>query len=44
MLLDSSNLATWDTLDGWVVNPGDYVFRVGTSSRDLPLEAVVVVQ
>jgi len=43
MLVDSSSLATWDAIDGWVVNPGDYAFRVGTSSRDLPLEAVVAV-
>jgi len=44
MLVDSSSLATWNAIDGWVVNPGDYAFRVGTSSRDLPLEAVVTVQ
>jgi beta-glucosidase len=43
MFVDASSLATWNAIDGWVVNPGDYAFRVGTSSRDLPLEAVVAV-
>jgi len=27
-----------------VVEPGTYTLRVGTSSRDLPLEATVVIQ
>jgi hypothetical protein len=43
MVLDSSSFATWSTADGgWVVSPGEYVVRVGTSSRDLPEQAVVV--
>jgi len=29
---------------GWMVQPGEYRLRVGTSSRDLPLEATVAVE
>src|SRR5262245_4661881 len=43
MVLDSSSFSTWSTASGgWVVYPGQYVLRVGTSSRDLPEQAVVV--
>ena len=39
MTLDSASFATWSSADRkWVVQPGKYVLRVGTSSRDLPLE------
>jgi beta-glucosidase len=43
MVLDSSSFATWSTADSdWVVQPGEYQLRVGTSSRDLPEQAIVV--
>jgi beta-glucosidase len=43
MRLDSSSFAAWSTADGaWVVHPGEYQLRVGTSSRDLPEQASVV--
>jgi beta-glucosidase len=43
MVLGASSFATWSTADGrWVVYPGEYLVRVGTSSRDLPQQAVVV--
>jgi hypothetical protein len=43
MVLDSSSFATWSTADGeWVVYPGEYVLRVGTSSRALSEQAIVV--
>jgi beta-glucosidase len=42
MILDASSFATWSTSDGrWIVYPGAYTLRVGTSSRDLPAQAVV---
>jgi beta-glucosidase len=45
MALDRSSFATWSTADvAWVVEPGEYRLRVGTSSRDLPAEASVVLQ
>ncbi|HKA29853.1 MAG TPA: glycoside hydrolase family 3 C-terminal domain-containing protein [Candidatus Binatia bacterium] len=43
--LDQSSFASWsETANVWVVEPGTYTLRVGTSSRDLPLEATVVIQ
>jgi beta-glucosidase len=43
--LDQSSFASWsETANAWVVEPGTYTLRVGTSSRDLPLEATVVIQ
>lgn len=44
MVLDASSFSTWSTTDGtFVVSPGEYVVRVGTSSRDLSQEAAVMV-
>jgi beta-glucosidase len=44
MALDRSSFAHWsETAGGWTVEPGTYVLRVGTSSRDLPLQATVAV-
>jgi beta-glucosidase len=40
MRLDSSSFAVWSTADHrWTVEPGAYVLRVGTSSRDLVAQA-----
>lgn len=45
MVLDSSSFASWsETANAWTVEPGTYTLRVGTSSRDLPLEAPVAIQ
>lgn len=45
MTFDSSSFATWSaTANGWIVEPGAYTLRVGTSSRDLPLEATIAIQ
>ena len=45
MTLPRSSFATWSTREGaWVVEPGLYALRVGTSSRDLPLNANVVLR
>lgn len=45
MILDSSSFATWsETANDWIEEPGDYTLRVGTSSRDLPLETTVAIQ
>jgi len=42
MVLGPSSFSTWSTTDGaWVVSPGQYVLRVGTSSRDLPAQVTV---
>ncbi len=44
MILDSSSFAIWSaTANGWIVEPGTYTLRAGTSSRDLPLEATVAI-
>lgn len=44
MTLDASSFAIWSPTErAWVVEPGEYRIRVGTSSRDLPEEASVVV-
>jgi beta-glucosidase len=44
MTLDPSSFATWSaTESAWVVEPGEYRIRAGTSSRDLPEEVSVVV-
>lgn len=44
MRLERDHLAVWDEEAGaWVVHPGAYAIRVGSSSRDLPLETEVVV-
>ena len=38
----AADLAYWSVVDDrWVVEAGQYVFEVGTSSRDLPLQATV---
>jgi beta-glucosidase len=43
MRLNSSSFASWSTADAaWAVQPGEYRIRVGTSSRDLPLQTSVV--
>jgi beta-glucosidase len=43
LALPRSSLATWSTTaNGWVVQPGRYQLRAGTSSRDLPLETTLV--
>jgi beta-glucosidase len=45
MMLDSSSFPTWsETANDWIVEPGTYTLRVGSSSRDLPLEATVAIQ
>ena len=45
MILDASSFATWSAAaNGWIVEPGTYTLRVGTSSRDLPLEATIEIQ
>jgi hypothetical protein len=42
LALDLSSFASWSaTANAWVVAPGTYTVRVGTSSRDLPLEQKV---
>ena len=44
MPLDRASLSVWDAeTSQWVVHPGTYTVRVGTSSRDLPQEATVSV-
>jgi beta-glucosidase len=43
MTLDAASFATWSTAEHrWTVVPGEYVLRIGTSSRDLVTQAVVV--
>jgi hypothetical protein len=43
MTLQPSSFAAWSTAAAaWVVQPGTYALRIGTSSRDLPVEATVV--
>jgi len=45
MVLDPSSFASWSvTANAWVVDPGTYMRHVGTSSRDLPLQATVAIQ
>jgi beta-glucosidase len=42
--LRAADLAYWDTTtDGWLLEPITYALRVGSSSRDLPLEGAVTV-
>ena len=44
MRLERSSLSAWDAeTRQWVVHPGTYTVRVGTSSRDLAQEATVSV-
>ena len=44
MTFDNRDLARWDVArHAWVVDPGTYRLRIGTSSRDLPLTATVKV-
>ena len=44
MVLDRSSFSRWsETASAWVVEPGTYMLRVGTSSRDLPLGATVAI-
>jgi len=43
LALPRSSFATWNTTaNGWVVQPGPYQLRVGTSSRDLPEQTTIV--
>ena len=45
MTLDRSSLAAWSTeSNDWVVHPGTYQIRVGTSSRDLPQQTALVIE
>jgi hypothetical protein len=45
MKLDPSSFAHWSTTENaWVVAPGTYALRVGTSSRNLVLEREVAIQ
>ena len=45
MILDASSFATWSAAaNGWIVEPGTYTLRVGTSARDLPLEETIQIQ
>jgi beta-glucosidase len=45
MVLDPSSFASWSTAaNAWTVEPGTYALRVGTSSRDLPLETMVAIR
>jgi beta-glucosidase len=45
MILDSSSFATWNTdAHVWSVALGQYTLRVGTSSRDLGAQTVVVLK
>jgi beta-glucosidase len=45
MKLDPSSFAHWSTTENaWVVEPGTYALRVGTSSRNLVLEREVAIQ
>jgi beta-glucosidase len=40
----AADLAYWDTAaDRWTLEPVTYLLRVGSSSRDLPLESPVTV-
>jgi beta-glucosidase len=36
----SADQLAWYSDAGWTISPGDYAFRVGPSSRELPLEGV----
>ena len=36
----SADQLAWHSDAGWTISPGDYAFRVGSSSRDLPLEGI----
>ena len=36
----SADQLAWHSDAGWTISPGDYAFKVGTSSNDLPLEGV----
>lgn len=36
----STDQLAWHSDAGWTVSPGDYAFRIGSSSRDLPLEGI----
>ena len=36
----STDQLAWHSDKGWTVSPGDYAFRIGPSSRELPLEGV----
>ena len=45
LTLDRSSFGSWSTTaNAWAVVPGTYTVRVGTSSRDLPLETAVAVE
>ena len=37
MHISKSDLASWDALDGWVVESGEYRFMAAASSRDIRL-------
>ena len=44
MTFDNRDLARWDaTTHKWIVDPGLYRLRIGTSSRDLPLAVTIKV-
>jgi beta-glucosidase len=43
--VDAQSFAIWSTADAaWRVLPGSYALRVGTSSRDLPLQGRVTMR
>lgn len=45
LLVEGTSLAQWDTaVNGWVVNTGDFDVLVGSSSRDLHLQATFHVE
>jgi beta-glucosidase len=45
MLLDSASFSTWSAAEGrWTVVPGRYTLRIGTSSRELPVETAVTLR
>jgi beta-glucosidase len=45
LTIAASDLAVWDNdAGGWVIEPTEYVVRVGSSSADLPLEASFTIE
>ena len=45
MTLDRSSFAAWSAeINDWIVHPGTYQIRVGTSSRDLPQQTTLVIE
>ncbi|KAJ3333822.1 hypothetical protein HDU76_002928 [Blyttiomyces sp. JEL0837] len=44
LVLDLNEMKVWDTqMKGWKLVPGDYIVKVGGSSKHLPLENVIAV-